>query len=65
MKAASILGSYTGSLQELEELVAMVRQGLVKPRPVSRRGLHEADRALADLRDGKIIGRTVLCPEPA
>lgn len=62
MKAASILGSYTGTLQELEELVAMVRQGMVTPRPVSCCGLHEADRALAALRDGKVIGRTVLMP---
>jgi alcohol dehydrogenase, propanol-preferring len=62
MKAASILGSYTGNLAELRELVALAREGKVKPLPVSCCPLHEAGQALLDLRAGRFIGRAVLTP---
>jgi alcohol dehydrogenase, propanol-preferring len=60
IKAASILGSYVGNLAELRELVDLVRAGKVTPLPVTRCALHDASRALTDLRAGRFIGRAVL-----
>ena len=62
IKAASILGSYVGNLGELRELVDLVRAGKVKPLPVTRCALHDADQALSGLRAGRFIGRAVLTP---
>jgi alcohol dehydrogenase, propanol-preferring len=61
-KAMTLQGSYTGSLAELKELVDLVRGSPLPLVPVRRRPLHEAFDALMDLRDGKVIGRTVLTP---
>ena len=60
MKAISIIGSYVGNLQELRELMALVREGKVKPIPVHRYPLDEADSVLASLVAGKVVGRAVL-----
>jgi propanol-preferring alcohol dehydrogenase len=60
MKAISILGNYTGSLGELQELMALVKSGQVKPIEVSEHPLSEASNVLAALGAGKIIGRAVL-----
>ena len=57
------LGSYVGSLAELRALVDLVRAGKVAPLPVTRCALHDADRALNDLRAGRFVGRAVLTPE--
>ena len=62
MKAASILGSYVGTLGELRELVDLVRAGKVTPLPVTRCALHDASRTLTDLHAGRFIGRAVLTP---
>jgi propanol-preferring alcohol dehydrogenase len=63
MKAVSIVGSYVGNLAELRELVDLVRAGKVTPLQVTRCALHDADKALNDLRAGRIVGRAVLAPE--
>lgn len=60
MRAMRILGSYTGSLGELKELLVLVKAGKVKPIPVTRHPLSEASNVLASLHDGKVIGRAVL-----
>ncbi|ALM81912.1 alcohol dehydrogenase [Bordetella sp. N] len=62
MKAVSIIGSYVGNLQELRELMALVREGKVKPIPVKTYPLDEADAVLASLVAGKVVGRAVLTP---
>jgi propanol-preferring alcohol dehydrogenase len=62
MKAASILGSYTGTLGELSELVELVRQGSVQPITIDRRSLDDADEALQRLHHGRQAGRAVLVP---
>jgi len=60
LRAVSILGSYTGNLAELKELIQLVKDGKVKSIPVATRPLAEVDQTLNDLRDGKIVGRVVL-----
>ena len=60
LRAVSIIGSYTGNLQELEELMALVRAGKIKSIPVTERPLSEAGPALDDLRKGTVVGRQVL-----
>lgn len=60
MRAISILGSYTGSLSELQALLDLVKQGKVKPIPVTEHPLAQASDVLTNLRDGKVIGRAVL-----
>ena len=64
MKGVSIVGSYVGNLQQLRELVDLVRAGKVTPLPITRCALDDADRALSDLRAGRFVGRAVLAPEP-
>jgi D-arabinose 1-dehydrogenase-like Zn-dependent alcohol dehydrogenase len=65
LKAISIVGSYVGSLQELQELMAFVREGALPPLPVTLRPLAQANQALDDLRAGKVRGRTVLQTDTA
>ena len=49
-----------GTRQDLEELLDLVRDGLVTPVPIIKRQLSEAPMAIQDLRSGKDIGRYVL-----
>lgn len=56
----SICGNFVGNPQELREVVALAREGKLKPIPVERRPKSEATRTLQELRDGKITGRVVL-----
>jgi D-arabinose 1-dehydrogenase-like Zn-dependent alcohol dehydrogenase len=58
----TITGSYVGSLEELKELMALVKAGKVPPIPVATRPLAQANQVLDDLRAGKINGRVVLTP---
>jgi len=59
-RAIGIVGSYVGSLQELKEVVALAKQGRIRPTPVETRPAAEANRALEDLKAGKVVGRVVL-----
>jgi D-arabinose 1-dehydrogenase-like Zn-dependent alcohol dehydrogenase len=59
-RAIGIVGSYVGSLQELKEVVALAKKKKLKPSPVDTRPADEANRALEDLKAGKVIGRVVL-----
>ena len=61
-RAYKIIGSYTGSLQDLIELVSLAKRGVVKPVVSNRFKLDQAGEALQMLKDGKIIGRGVLNP---
>ena len=60
MKAAQILGSYTGSLNEMRELLQLVKDGKITPIPVHKHPLADADKVLTSLRQGKVTGRAVL-----
>ena len=59
-KAATLQGSYVGGLGELREVLALARRGLMPDIPVTPCALDDVNEALADLRDGKVIGRMVL-----
>ncbi|MCR9176761.1 MAG: alcohol dehydrogenase [Alphaproteobacteria bacterium] len=63
MRALSVIGSYVGSLGDLKELMALVRDGKVKPIPVATRELDQAYDTIQDLKNGKIVGRVVLTNE--
>ena len=62
MRPLTIQGSYVGTLQELHELVALVKRSGMKPIPVNTRPMTEANGAMQDLHHGRVVGRTVLVP---
>jgi D-arabinose 1-dehydrogenase-like Zn-dependent alcohol dehydrogenase len=62
LKNMGIQGSYTGRPDEMAELMALVREGKVKPLPVAEHPLAEVGQMVEDLRDGKIVGRVVVTP---
>ncbi len=62
MRAVSVTGSYVGSLQEMHELMAIAREGTLPLLPLTTQPLANATQVLADLKAGRIRGRTVLRP---
>jgi propanol-preferring alcohol dehydrogenase len=60
IRAISIIGSFVGNLQELTELLALLREKGLPAFPVTRCSLHEANERLQMLRDGRVIGRIVM-----
>ena len=60
MKAVSVTGSYVGSLQEMQELMAIARSGALPDLPLDTQALGTATEALEALRAGHIRGRTIL-----
>ncbi|HBN16221.1 MAG: alcohol dehydrogenase [Gammaproteobacteria bacterium] len=60
MSARIIQGTYVGSLQEMGELMELVRAGKIAPIRIEERPLDQATQALADLKAGKVQGRVVL-----
>jgi propanol-preferring alcohol dehydrogenase len=61
-RAYKIIGSYTGSLRDLVELVSLAKRGAIKPVISNRFKLDQAGVALQMLKDGKIVGRGVINP---
>jgi D-arabinose 1-dehydrogenase-like Zn-dependent alcohol dehydrogenase len=59
-KALKLQGSYVGSLSELRELLEIARAGKIPQVPTVTRPLEEANAALDDLKQGRVIGRQVL-----
>jgi propanol-preferring alcohol dehydrogenase len=62
MKAAAIMGNYTGNLAETRELLDLVRTGAIPKIPIRTRRLSEATETLEDLKAGRVVGRVVLTP---
>lgn len=62
MRAVAVEGSYVGSLAEMNELMAIARSGVLPSLPLGTTPLANATDALADLRAGRIKGRTILKP---
>ena len=60
LKAMTIEGTLTGTLEETNELMALARAGKIASPPIRERPLGEAQVALDDLRGGKVVGRVVL-----
>ncbi len=60
IKAMTIEGTLTGTLDEARELLDLVRAKNIAPIPTRGRPLNEAQAALDDLRAGRVVGRTVL-----
>ncbi|MGI0011681.1 MAG: alcohol dehydrogenase, partial [Nitrosopumilaceae archaeon] len=62
LKAITIQGAYTGNYKNLVELVELAKKGVINPITSKRYSLDEANTALEDLKQGKIIGRAVINP---
>jgi len=62
MRAITIQGNYVGSLQELCELLDLVRRKNIAPMPVVPIPLGDVNETFKSLRQGKILGRAVLTP---
>lgn len=60
LKAMHILGSYTGKLADLADLVALTKRGAIRPIVTRKYSLDQANEALLQLKSGKIIGRAVI-----
>jgi len=61
-RAYKIIGSYTGSLEDMVELVSLAKRGVIKQVVSKRFKLDQAGEALQMLKDGKIVGRGVINP---
>ncbi len=61
-RAYRLIGSYTGTLNEMLELVSLAERDVIKPVVSDTFKLDQATEALQMLRDGKIIGRGVINP---
>jgi propanol-preferring alcohol dehydrogenase len=59
-RAYRIIGSYTGNIQDMAELVSLANRKVIKPVISDRFKLSEATDALTKLKEGKIIGRGVI-----
>ncbi len=62
LRAMGIQGSYVGSLNEMAELLDLVRRKGAPDLPVATRPLAAVNDALNELKAGKVIGRVVLMP---
>jgi D-arabinose 1-dehydrogenase-like Zn-dependent alcohol dehydrogenase len=60
LKAMTVEGILTGTLQEAREVMALARAGNITAPPMAERPLAEAQAALDDLRAGRVAGRIVL-----
>ena len=60
LRAITIRGSYVGSLPELNELIALVKAGKIRPLPVETVAFDSVNEALGRLRAGGVQGRLVL-----
>ena len=61
-RAITLTGSYVGALEQMRELLELVRAGRVGAVPVEARPLERAQASLDDLKAGRVVGRVVLTP---
>ena len=61
-RSYKLIGSYTGSMSDLIELVSLAKRNIIKPVISNRFRLEEATKALRMLKDGEILGRGVINP---
>ncbi len=60
----SYLGAYSSTMADLARAIALAEAGRLRPVVTRKAPLGEAATVLNDLRDGKIVGRSVLFPGP-
>ncbi|NYT63831.1 alcohol dehydrogenase catalytic domain-containing protein [Alcaligenaceae bacterium] len=63
VRGVSIIGNLVGNLEELTELMELVHSGKVPFIPITKQALSEANDVLTRLKEGRVIGRTILIPE--
>jgi propanol-preferring alcohol dehydrogenase len=61
-RAYKLIGSYTGNITDLIELVSLAKRGVIRPNISNRFKLDQATEALEMLKNGKILGRGVINP---
>ena len=62
LKAITIQGAYTGNYTEMVELIDLAKKGAINPMISKHYSLNDANSALEDLKNRKIIGRAVINP---
>ena len=62
LKSLTIQGAYTGNYDDMVELLALARKGILNPVISKRYSLDDANAALEDLKARKILGRAVINP---
>ncbi len=62
LKAITIQGAYTGNYNDMIELIQLAESGVINPIVSKHYTLDEANLALEDLKNRKIIGRAVINP---
>ena len=62
LKAITIQGAYTGNYNDMIELIQLAESGVINPIVSKHYTLDEANIALEDLKNRKIIGRAVIKP---
>ena len=62
LKAITIQGAYTGNYKDMIELIELAKSGVVNPIVSKHYKLDDANTALEDLKNRKIIGRAVINP---
>ena len=59
-KRMTIEGFMTGTLAEAQELMALARDGKIKPAPMKQEPMGDAQKWIDQLRAGKVVGRIML-----
>ena len=62
LKAITIQGAYTGNYNDMVELIKLAQRGVINPIVSKHYKLDDANTALNDLKNRKIIGRAVINP---
>ena len=62
LKAITIQGAYTGNYNDMIQLIKLAQDGVINPIVSKHYSLDDANQALEDLRNRKIIGRAVINP---
>ena len=62
LKAITIQGAYTGNYHDMVELIELAKKGTINPVISKRYSIEQANEALENLKQRKIIGRAVINP---
>jgi propanol-preferring alcohol dehydrogenase len=62
LKAITIQGAYTGNYSDMIELIDLTKRGVIKPIVSKHYSIDDANVALEDLKNRKVVGRSVINP---